>query len=143
MSASGRPRHLWIVAIVTFGLYLGGARDYLLILVHDTDYMLRQFGPGGIGYFTDYPLALRILWVINIIGGLATPVLLLALSRWASPAAVATLTTQGLLLIVTFAFRDRWNALGAATAWFDIGITLVTVLVVWYCWAMRRRGVLR
>ena len=139
MSASRRPWHLWVVALATFGLYLGGARDYLLILAGDTGYTLRQFGPDGVVYFTGYPLTLRVLWAINIIADLTTPALLLALSRSASPTAVAALAAQGVLLVVTFAFRDRWNALGAATSWFDIGITIVTAFIAWYCWTTRRR----
>lgn len=137
-----RPWHLWAVALLTSALYLGGARDYLLILAGDTAYMTRQFGPDGIAYFTGYPLALRAIWTINVVGGLAAACLLLALSRWSVLAAVASAAAQAVLL-VTFGFRDRWAALGAATSWFDLGLGVVAVLIAWYCWWMRRRGLLR
>jgi len=143
MGASGRPWHLWIVAVAFFALYVGGSRDYLLILGQDTDYIVRQFGPSGIAYFADYPLALRIIWTITIIGGLTTPFLLVALSRWSTLIAVITAVAQIVLMIATFALRDRWNALGAMTAWFDIGIAAIDVFVAWYCWMMQRRGALR
>ena len=134
------PWHAWVVAIATFALYVGGARDYLLILGQDTGYVVRQFGPGGVAYFADYPLALRVIWTTTIIGGLVAPVSLLARSRRSVPIAVVAATSQAVLLVVTFAFRDRWAALGAATSWFDIGIGVVTALFAWYCWTLRRRG---
>jgi hypothetical protein len=138
-----RSWHLWAVALLTLALYLGGARDYLLILAGDTDYMTRQFGPDGVAYFTGYPLALRVIWTINVVGGLVAACLLLALSRWSVPAAVTSAAAQAVLLVVTFGFRDRWAALGAATSWFDLGIGVVAALIAWYCWRMRRRGLLR
>ncbi|HZG89241.1 MAG TPA: hypothetical protein VEZ42_03420, partial [Pseudonocardia sp.] len=95
-----------------------------------------------VAYFADYPLALRVIWTITIVAGLVAPLSLLARSRWSTPIAVAAATSQAVLLVVTFAFRDRWAALGAATSWFDIGIGVVTALFAWYCWMLRRRGYL-
>lgn len=123
-------------------LYIGGARDYLLIAADDTEYIRSQFGSSGVTYFADYPFVPRALWTINILAGLIAPVLLIARRRWALPTAVASAVAQFLLLGVTFAFLDRWDMLGAATSWFDIGIGVVTALFAGYCWAMNRRGVL-
>ncbi|WP_328474851.1 hypothetical protein OHA21_16330 [Actinoplanes sp. NBC_00393] len=131
-----------MAAIVILALYAGGARDYLLILAGDTGYMSRQFGPDGVAYFTGYPLALRVVWTINIVGGLAAACLLLARSRWAVVAAVTSATAQVVLLVATFGFRDRWAALGAATSWFDLGIGVVAVLFAGYCRQLGRRGLL-
>lgn len=138
-----RPWHLWLTAIAVFGLYIGGFRDYLLILFQDAHYIEGQFGPGGIVYFTDYPPVLRVIWAINILGGLIAPVLLVARSRWAAPAALVAGAAQVVLLVVTFAVLDRWAMLGAATSWFDIGVGVVTALFAAYCRTMRRRGLLR
>jgi hypothetical protein len=140
---TARPWHLWTAALLTLALYLGGARDYLLILAGDTDYMTRQFGPDGVTYFTGYPLALRAVWTVNVVGGLVAACLLLARSRWSVPAAATSAAAQAVLLVVTFGFRDRWAALGAATSWFDLGIGVVTVLFAGYCWRMRSQGLLR
>lgn len=135
-----RPWHLWLVAIAVFALHLGGARDYLLILVGDTEYIQGQFGSAGATYFTDYPPVLRVVWTISILGGLTAPVLLVARSRWAFPTAMVAAAAQVVLLTVTFAFRDRWAMLGAATSWFDIGVGVVTLVFAGYCWAMGRRS---
>ncbi|MFD1719022.1 hypothetical protein [Georgenia deserti] len=132
-----------MVAIVVFALYIGGFRDYVLILIQDTDYIDAQFGSGGIVYFADYPPVLRVIWAINILGGLIAPVLLVARSRWAVPTALVAATAQVVLLVVTFAVLDRWAMLGAATSWFDIGVGVVTALFAVYCRKMRRRGLLR
>lgn len=137
---SARPWHLWVVTVVTFATYAGGARDYLLILAGNTDYMMGQFGPEGVAYFADYPIALRAVWTVNVAGGLVAPCLLLGLSRWSVPVAAVSALSQAILLAVTFGFRDRWDALGAATSWFDVGIGTVTVLLTGYCLTMRRRG---
>ena len=138
-----RPWHVWLVATAVFALYIGGFRDYLLILIQDTDYIEGQFGSGGVAYFTDYPPALRAIWAINVLGGLIAPVLLLARSRWAAPTARVAAAAQVVLLAVTLAFLDRWAMLGAAISWFDIGVGVLTVLFAVYCGRMRRRGLLR
>ncbi|MCP2252327.1 hypothetical protein LY13_001066 [Prauserella aidingensis] len=135
-----RPWHLWLVAIAMFALYVGGARDYLLILVQSSDYIRGQFGPDGLTYFADYPFVLRIVWTINILGGLIAPVLLVLRHRWALAAALVATAAQVALLVTTFAFLDRWAMLGAATSWFDIGVGVATALLAAYCWAVRRRG---
>ncbi len=77
------PAHSWAVALVALALYVGGARDFLLILGGDTDYVVGQFGAGGPAYFADYPPALRVLWAVTVVSGLVAPCLLLARSRWA------------------------------------------------------------
>lgn len=115
-------------------LYIGGVRDYLLILVNDTGYIQEQFGIGGLRYFSDYPLLLRTLWTINIVCGLLAPVLLLVASRRALPVAVTAAAAQCVLMVLTFGFYDRWALLGGDIGWFDIGVTLATVafaLIVW------------
>lgn len=131
--------HSWLIAIAVLVLYIGGARDYLLILLNDTSYIANQFGPTGIEYFSSYPVALRLIWTVNIIGGLIAPILLLTQSRWAFPVATTAAIAQIILLTITFAFRDRWAMLGAATSWFDIGIGIVTTLLAAYCWVVSRR----
>lgn len=138
-----RPWHLWLVTVTFFALNVGGARDYALILSQNTDYILQNFGPGGVGYFTDYPVVLRLLWTLNIAGGLIAPLLLVARRSWSVPVAVVAAGAQILLLLITFTFRDRWQVLGNLTSWFDIGVGAIAVFFGWYCWLMYRRGVLQ
>lgn len=137
---AGRPWHVWVVAIAVFTLYIGGARDYLLILIGDTGYIQGQFGSDGVVYFADYPVLLRFVWAVNILAGLISPILLVARSRWALAGAVVAATAQIALLAVTFTILERWAILGAATSLFDIGVAVVTTLFAGYCWAVRHRG---
>lgn len=132
-----RPWHLWVVAFLVLALYVGGARDYLLILTGDTGYIREQFGAGGLDYFADYPIPLRLIWTLNIIGGLFAPILLVVRSWWAHRTAAVSAGAQLVLLVVTFALLDRWSMLGAMTSWFDTGIGVLTVLFAVYCWVMR------
>lgn len=104
-----RPWHLWVIAIGMFALYIGGTRDYLLILIDDTEDIQGQFGPEGAVYFTDYPIVLRVIWTVNILGGLIAPILLIARSRLAFSVAVVAAAAHLVLLAVTFVFLDRWQ----------------------------------
>lgn len=85
----------------------GGARDFLLILIEGTDYIAGQFGQGGLAYFADYPLLLRIVWSVNIFGGLTAPILLVAASQWAVPVTVLAGAAQVVLLAVRSIFLGR------------------------------------
>lgn len=69
-----------------------------MILIDHIDYVQGHCGADGVAYFTDYPLVFRVIWTINILGGLIAPVLLVARSRWAlSVAVVAAMTVEELL----------------------------------------------
>ncbi len=122
-----------------FLLYVGGARDFALIALGDTGYIERQFGHDGAVYFSDYPPVLRVVWMLNVVGGLTAPVLLILRSRGAFPTAVVATLAQALLLAVTFAALDRWRMLGPELAWFDIGIGVLTAAFAAYVWWWRRR----
>lgn len=135
---SSRPWHLWVVALFVFVLYIGGARDYVLILADNTGYIREQFGASGVVYFADYPVGFRILWTINILCGLTAPIMLIVRSLWAFAAAISAALAQVLLLIMTFTFLSRWAMLGAGTSWFDIGVGVVAGLFAWYCWALQK-----
>ncbi|WP_250442551.1 hypothetical protein [Actinotalea sp. C106] len=144
MDEARRPWHLWLVGFLALALYVMGARDYLLSAALDADYFAAQgYDDGGVAYFTDYPVAPRILWTLNVVAGLLAPVLLMLRSRWATPTAAVAAGAQVVLLVVTFAFMDRWAALGAGIAGFDIGIAVLTVGLWAYCRWMAARGVLR
>lgn len=119
-----------------------GGRDYLRILAGDTDYVVDTLGQRGVYCFEDYPAGLRTIWAVNITAGSLAPLLLLARSRWSAPTATTAALAQAVLLVVTSSFRDRWEALGAPLAWFDIGIGVVTAAFAVYCFIVRRRQTL-
>ncbi|GIH74659.1 hypothetical protein [Planobispora longispora] len=138
------PWHLWVVGLFMLALYIGGARDYLLTLTLDPGYLAAQgYGEPQIGYFTDYPFGLGVLWTLNVVGGLTSAAASILRSRWAVPLALMTALAQVMLLILTFAFRDRWDLLGAPMSLFDIGVGVLSLAFWWYCRVMLGRSVLR
>ena len=94
-------------------------------------------------YFTDYPVPLRLLWTVTVIAGIAAPILLLLRSRRAAPLALIAGLTQILLMGITFAVRDRWEVLGAFTAFWDAGVAVISLALWWYCRRTTMRSVLR
>lgn len=134
---------MWLFAIFVLAIGVGGARDFLLILLQDQDYLHTQFTEDGIAYFADYPLVLRIVWAVNIAGLLLAPIALLFRARWTVPIAIAAAASQAVLLPITFIVRDRWNALGDWYSAFDIGIGVLGIVFAVYCWWMLKRRDLR
>ncbi|WP_191897064.1 hypothetical protein [Planomonospora parontospora] len=125
-------------------LYIGGARDYALTLTLNPGYLAAQgYAEPQIGYFADYPFGLGVLWTLNIAGGLASAAASLLRSRRAVPLALTTALAQLVLLILTFAFRDRWDILGPSMSLFDIGVGVLSLAFWWYCRVMLNRTVLR
>lgn len=138
------PWHLWVTGLVILGLYLIGARDFLLARSLDTGYFAELgYGPAQVAYFTDYPVVPAILWGINIVTGLLAAVLLLLRSRWATASAFTAATSQLVLIVITFGFMHRWAILGPRLSIVDIIVCILTIGLCLYCAAMRRRHVLR
>ncbi len=133
-----RPWHLWLFAVTILALYVMGGLDFLRIQAGNAAYVADTFGPRGADYFDGYPFGLRALWAVNLLAGVSAPLLLMARHRWSAPTAALATIAQAVLLVVTFASRDRWEALGAPLAWFDIGIGAVTAVFALYCYRMRR-----
>lgn len=115
---------------------LFGAIDFVRVLVDDTAYIAETFGPGGVAYFADYPVALRLLWAVTIITSVAAPLMLIALRRLAVPCAVTTVVAQLVLLIITMSFMNRWAALTTGVA--DLVITAIMAAFAIYSLSVRR-----
>jgi hypothetical protein len=138
------PWHLWVIGVAVSLFHLGGVLDYIRLLGPDVAYVTSKgWGTAGVEYFTDYPAPLRLLWTVTLIAGIAAPVFLLLRSRRAASLALIAGLTQILLMGITLAFRDRWEALGAFTALWDAGVAVVSLALWWYCRRMTTRSVLR
>lgn len=138
------PWHLWFVGVFFVLLYGAGAYDYVMTRRLDAGYFASQnYDDIQIAYFTDYPTLPAVVWTAAVWGALIAALLLLGRSRWARTVAVAALVAQLGLVVVTFGFMDRWQALGPWLALFDVGVLVLTIALVLYCGMMSRRGVLR
>ncbi len=137
------PWHLWVIGLVFLGLYVIGARDFVLTRSLDSGYFAALgYGPDQIAYFTDYPAIPAILWGTNITTGLLAAILLLLRSRWATVAALVAAISQLILLVITFGLMGRWEILGPRLSIVDIGVCMMTIGLWLYCAALSRRHIL-
>lgn len=135
-----RPWHFWLVA--AFFLFLYGVGVYDFIMIHSgsaEEYLLKNFEPSAVAYFTDYPILPLCFWVINLAAGVAAPVLLLLRQKIAEWFALVSAVSDLVLMFITFTFMNRWNAIGVQNSVLDIGITILTfVEFAYYKWYFKR-----
>lgn len=82
------------------------------------------------------------LWGLSIVAGLIAPILLLVRARTAVLAAAVAAASQFALLVVTFSFMGRWEALPTSTHAWDLGIGAVATGLWLYARQARRSGIL-
>jgi hypothetical protein len=138
------PWHLWLIGFLFIFIYANGVYDYFMMLGHDANYYnSKNYGENVVEYFTDYPFVFLVFYTINIFGGLIAPILLLFRTRWAAFMALVSAVSMLFLEVLTFAFRDRWNVLGAWVSLFDIALLLLTGGFYFYCRTLAKRDVLK
>lgn len=138
------PWHLWVVGVISLLWNAMGAADYTMTHAGGADY-LRQggFDESVVAYFAELPAWASAVWALGVWGAVAGSVLLVLRSRHAVWA--FALSLAGVLLTTVNAFVNPYPASmvsPGATA-FEWVIKIVAALLLWYAWAMRRRGVLR
>ncbi|MDH6364872.1 hypothetical protein M2139_001873 [Enterococcus sp. PF1-24] len=130
----------YLFALIMIFMYVMGIYDFFMMLTHNEAYYLsHNYGPQVIEYFTAYPFYFMIFWIINLLAGLAEPLLFILKKKAAVITALTATLAQFILLVLTFALRNRLAVLGTGVALFDVGILLLTLLFYLYC----RRQVLR
>lgn len=146
-ASADRPRapwHLWLMGVVGLLLYAIAARDLVETMRMAESYFAEMgYGPAQVEYFTDYPVALRAVWGLQVLSGVAAAVLLMLRRRWAAPAGLVAVVLQLVMLAATFGAMDRWQALGPRLALTDLIITTWMVGFWLYARHQRRLGVLR
>jgi hypothetical protein len=138
------PWHLWTVGIVSLLWNAMGAADYTMTHLVGAEY-LRQggFDDTVIAYFDTLPAWATASWALGVWGAVAGSVLLLMRSRYAVWA--FALSLLGVLLTTANSFVNPYPASMVSTGGmvFEWTIKLVAALLLWYAWAMQKRGVLR
>lgn len=110
-----------IISLIFVAFYVMGAYDqFMMLSFNDAYYASKGLGEAAVTYFTGYPLLLLLTWIINIYGSIAAGLLLLVRSKLAEKFALTSLVSIVALEVYTFAFRDRWIALGPSISLFDI-----------------------
>ncbi len=126
------PVHLWIVTGLAVIWYAMGAASYVA----------SQTGSDvipGHPHPPPYPAWVDAAWAFGVWGGLVASLLLPMRSRYAVPA--FGVSVAGLLVHSVHA-RPFWLTTGAPSFLVFQGV-VVALLLLFYAWRMRRRGVLR
>jgi len=141
---SATPWHLWVVGLVAL-LWNGfGGYDYVMTRLQGDAYM-RSAGmtDAQIAHFNAMPAWMGAVWAIGVWGGVLGAVLLLARSKWALHAFVASLAAFVVSLIYNYALSDGAAVMGQSVMIMQFVILASCLLFAWYSWTMGKRGVLR
>ena len=142
------PWHLWLVGVLAL-LWNGyGAIDYSMTQLRNSSWMTSQGfsqsqADAMLAYAETYPAWADAAWALGTFGGVAGAVLLLVRRRFAFGAfAVSLIGAVGTLVATTSRElpEDLAEVAGGPVIYF---IVVIAVLLLFYAWAMRRRGVLR
>ena len=118
-----------IFALFILFLYVMGTYDIFMILSHNTGYFdSKGYGESAVTYFTKYPLYLLIFWILNLAGGLISPILYLVKSKHSCKVAFVSAFADLILMLLGVVFRNRISALGMNIFCFDLFILIITFL---------------
>ncbi|MDL2234003.1 hypothetical protein LJC63_10575 [Ruminococcaceae bacterium OttesenSCG-928-L11] len=134
------PWHLWLIVLLVAFMYGMGIYDMPMMLSHNGDYYASHgYGQAVAEYFTNYPVYLLALWLVNLLSGFLSPLILIFNARTAKYVALTSSIADAALLLFTFAFRNRLTVLGTSIAVFDIFILFMTIGFYLYCRMIEKR----
>jgi hypothetical protein len=139
------PWHLWVVGIVSL-LWNGfGAFDFVNTTTRGEAYMREmKFDQAMIDYFIAMPNWMYVPWILGVWGALLGSILLLLRNRLAVPVfALSLLGAVVSLVYGQFINPPPLSPEMAAMKWMPYVITAIALFLLWYAWAMRKKGVLR
>ncbi len=115
-----RPWHM-VGCLDPFVMYAVGVYDFIMIHSGNAEeYILRNFAPSAVAYFTNYPLLPLWFWVLNLAAGIAVPILLFLHKKIAVWIALTSWVADLVLMFIFFTFLNCLESLGAQTTAFDI-----------------------
>lgn len=139
------PWHLWVVGLVSL-LWNGfGAFDFIMTNTQGEAYM-RSAGMTQpmIDYFVAMPTWMYAPWILGVWGAVAGSILLLLRSRWAVVAFALSLIGA----VVSAVYQKIINPMPPlpeamqAMGYMSYVIVVIAAFLLWYAWAMRKKGVL-
>lgn len=135
------PWHLWAVGLLGLLWNAFGAYDYVMSKLSPQSYFHEMgLSDASVAYMMSFPAWLTGFWALGVWGSVAGSVLLLFRSRHALAAFALSLlglaVSQGYQALVMRPPESPPVAL-TAMIWGSLA------LLLWYAWAMARRGVLR
>lgn len=143
---SKAPWHLWVVGVVSL-LWNGfGAFDFVMTTTRGEAYMREMgFSQAMIDYYMAMPTWMWGPWILGVWGAVIGSILLLLRNRLAVPAfGLSLLGAIGSLVYgKVINPPPALPADMAMMSWMPFVIVLIAALLVWYAWAMSKKGVLR
>lgn len=136
------PVHLWIVGAISLLWNFGGIFDYLATQL-ELDFYLSQFTPEQLEYFHSFPAWAVAGWAFGVWGAFAGSVLLLFRSKWAVCAFGASIAGMVVSTVYSFGFSNGAEMMGPGSAIFMAAIWVIAFALLFYAFAMKKRGVLR
>ena len=141
-SRPARPRHLWVVGILSLLWNSVGAFDYLATQLK-LDFYLSQFTPEQMSYFTSFPSWAISAWAFGVWGALAGSVGLLLGRAWAVWAFAISLAGLAANSVYTWGMSEGLEVMGSGGAAFTAVIWLIAIALLWYSVQQKNKGVLR
>jgi len=141
-TASGTPKHLWVVGIIALLWNAMGAWDYIATETRNEAYM-SSFTPEQLEFFYGFPAWVVALWAIAVWGGVLGTVLLLMRKTWAVPVFLVSFVAMVITAFHNFVLSNGLEVMGDPFALaFTAVIFLVSLGLYLYSRAMAQRGVL-
>jgi hypothetical protein len=134
------PWHLWVVGVISL-LWNGfGGFDFTMSVTRGEEYY-RSMGATAaqIAQFNSLPDWMWGAWALGVYGAIIGSVLLLLRMKWAFHAFAASLVGA----VVSLAYHAFLAGPGGPGPIFPAVIVVIAAFLLWYAWAMGKRGVLR
>lgn len=138
------PWHLWVVGIVSLLWNAMGALDFIMTQLN-SEAWLKSFTAEQKEYIHGFPLWSVVAWGVGTLGSFLGSLLLLLRRRLAVHLFAASLVGAVFTSLYSFVLSDGIKIMGggAGMVVFNAIIVTVSVLLLVYARAMRKRGVLR
>lgn len=138
------PWHLWLVGVVSL-LWNGfGAYDFIMSTTQgETYWRASGMTQPMIDYYNAMPTWMYVPWTLGVWGAIAGSILLLLRMKWAVHA--FALSVIGAVTSLIFGLMNPMPGLPpemAVMAYMPWIIAAIAAFLLWYAWAMRKKGVL-
>ncbi len=138
-----RPKHLWIVGILSLLWNAMGAFDYLMTQTKNEAYMA-QFTPEQLDYFYSFPAWVEAAWALAVWSAVVGSILLLMAKRMSVWVFLGSLCAMVLTSIYNYGLSNGLEVMGDGFSLVFTGLIFaVSVGLYLYARAMAAREVLR
>ena len=142
--ANKTPWHLWLVGVVSLMWNAFGGYDFFMSVTQgETYWRASGMTQPMIDYYNAMPTWMYGPWIIGVWGAVLGSVLLLMRRRFAVP--VFGLSLLGAVVSLLYGVMNPMPELPpamAAMTYMPWVIVVIAALLLWYAWAMGKKGVL-